>query len=354
MLAQVTSGSLAEEFYYSLRPFMPVGVRKHLQQIRLRGWERIPFPKWPVDTTVDELMRQTLKVLLQASGVERLPFIWFWPGRAPSCTMLTHDAEGKAGLEFCGSLMDLDDRFGMKAAFQLIPEGPHDAWQFAGEIRRRGCEVNLHDLNHDGRLYRDKPEFLERARRINEYARRFGCDGFRSAGMYRQQSWYSAFEFSYDMSVPSAAQLEPQRGGSCTVMPYFVGNLLELPLTTTQDYSLFFILGDYSTTLWREQIATILEQNGLVSVITHPDYLIGARERAVYIELLGYLAHLRDDGQTWVALPGEINRWWRDRQGMSLVPAGSSWRIEGPGSERASVAYATLDGDRVLYTVDRA
>ena len=47
MLAHVTSGSLAEEFYYSLRPFMPVGVRKHLQRIRLRGWERIPFPGNP-------------------------------------------------------------------------------------------------------------------------------------------------------------------------------------------------------------------------------------------------------------------------------------------------------------------
>ena len=82
------------------------------------------------------------------------------------------------------------------------------------------------------------------------------------------------------MSVPNGAHLEPQRGGCCTVMPYFVGKILELPLTTAQDYSLFFILGDYSTSLWRQQIATILEQNGLVSVIAHPDYLVGERERA--------------------------------------------------------------------------
>ena len=67
--------------------------------------------------------------------------------------------------------------------------------------------------------------------------------------MYREQEWFDAFEFSYDMSVPNAAHLEPQRGGCCTVMPYFVGDLLELPLTTTQDYSLFHILGDYSISL---------------------------------------------------------------------------------------------------------
>ena len=65
--------------------------------------------------------------------------------------------------------------------------------------------------------------------------------------MYREQGWFDAFEFSYDMSVPNAAHLEPQRGGCCTVMPYFVGDILELPLTTAQDYTLFHILNDYST-----------------------------------------------------------------------------------------------------------
>ena len=93
--------------------------------------------------------------------------------------------------------------------------------------------------------------------------------------MYREQAWFDAFEFQYDMSVPNAAHLEPQRGGCCTVMPYFVGDILELPLTTTQDYTLFHILNDYSTTLWQEQIRLITGRHGLVSVITHPDYLVG-------------------------------------------------------------------------------
>jgi len=137
------------------------------------------------------------------------------------------------------------------------------------------------------------------------------------------------------------------------VMPYFVGKILELPLTTAEDYTLFFVLGDYSTSLWRQQIATILEQNGLVSVIAHPDYLVGERECTVYVDLLGHIAKLRDEGQTWVALPGQINQWWRQRREMTLVPDGSSWRVHGPGSDRARVGYASLDGDRVVYTVQR-
>ena len=344
----------AEWVYYLLRPKLPVGIRKHLQQARLRGWDQISFPRWPVDATVDEMFQRTMAAVLRTSCVERLPFVWFWPEGMPTCTMLTHDVEGRAGLEFVDTLMHLDDQFGIKASYQLIPEGSARVDRYVSLIRERGCEVNLHDFNHDGQLFRDKAIFLKRAQLINDYARQFGCEGFRSGAMYREQSWYSAFEFKFDMSVPNVAHLEPQRGGCCTVMPYFVGDILELPLTTAQDYSLFFILGDYSTALWREQIAAIRARNGLVSVIAHPDYLVGASERRVYTELLECLASLRDDRQTWLAKPGEINQWWRARRQMTLIPSGKTWRVEGPDSHRARVAYATLDGDRVVYSFDHA
>ena len=58
---------------------------------------------------------------------------------------------------------------------------------------------------------------------------------------------------------------------------------------------------------------------------------------------------LRAERQVWTALPAEIDQWWRNRRGMRLVPDGDSWRIEGAGSERARVAYARLEGERVVY-----
>jgi hypothetical protein len=134
-------------------------------------------------------------------------------------------------------------------------------------------------------------------------------------------------------------------------MPYFVGKVLELPLTTTQDYSLFHIIGEYSIALWKHQIDLIRAMNGFVSFITHPDYLIEKRARAVYVDLLAHLRDLRERGQAWVTVPGEVDRWWRNRRLMSLVPDGRSWRIEGPDSHRARVAFATLEGDRVIYTL---
>jgi hypothetical protein len=53
-------------------------------------------------------------------------------------------------------------------------------------------------------------------------------------------------------------------------------------------------------------------------------------------------------------LPSEVNLWWRNRSQMKLVRAGAGWRIEGPDKERARIAYATRQGDSVVYTVDGA
>jgi hypothetical protein len=353
-LERITSGNLSRNLYYGLRPALPVWVRRHLQKVRLSGWQRIPFPSWPVDVTVERLMKAAMAVVMKDSGVRDIPFIWFWPDGAPTAAMVTHDVEYRAGWDLSGQVMDVDDEFGITSAFQLIPEMPRAAPdQLFAEIRGRGFEVNLHDLTHDGHLFRDRRHFERCAARINEHARRLGCEGFRSGAMYRKQQWYHLLEFSYDMSVPNVAHLEPQRGGCCTVMPYFVGDLLELPLTTLQDYSLFHILDDYSTALWKEQIKLIMDHHGLVTVLAHPDYLAEPRALVVYRELLAHLDALRAGGQLWIAPPAEINRWWRSRSMMRLLPDGAGWRIEGPDSDRARLAFAKCEGDSVVFELSQ-
>lgn len=59
------------------------------------------------------------------------------------------------------------------------------------------------------------------------YRRQFGAQGFRSGASYRNLKWLDELGFRYDMSVPNVAHLNPQRGGCCTVMPYFIGDTLE-------------------------------------------------------------------------------------------------------------------------------
>jgi hypothetical protein len=221
------------------------------------------------------------------------------------------------------------------------------------EIRRRGFEVNVHDWNHDGHLFSDREVFLARAAKINEFAARYGIGGFRSGALYRNVEWYDDFAFAYDMSVPNVGHLDPQPGGCCTVMPYFIGEILELPVTMIQDYSLWHVLEDYSLDIWKRQLSLILEGYGMASFIVHPDYVTEERSRSTYTALLKYLSDLRSEQNVWIALPGEVNRWWRDRSQMKLVQNGSAWQIEGPGRNRACVAYAVLDGERLAYRLEQ-
>jgi hypothetical protein len=341
--------------YYMLRPFLPVPIRKNLQKILLRNWDKLPFPNWPLDRTVDKLFERSMLLALQSRGIRRIPFIWFWPDGASSCAVMTHDVETTAGRDFCSSLMDLDDSFGIKSSFQVVPERRYDVpSSYLDEIRGRGFEINVQDLNHDGRLFRDKTEFLARVRRINAYGREWGARGFRAAILYRRQEWFDSLDFSYDMSVPNVAHLDPQRGGCCTVMPYFVGKILELPVTTTQDYSLFHILNDYSIDLWKRQIDLISETHGLISFIVHPDYILSSRPRQAYETLLAHLARLRGERNIWMTTPGEVDQWWRLRAQIQLVPDGDHWRIEGVGKERASIAYASAEDGRLVVSLQEA
>ena len=346
----VFSSGLATSLYYMARPLLGVGVRRHIQKLRLAGWRSIAFPHWPVDRTVEQIHETLLRLCVRANKGERVPFIWFWPDGLPSCVAVTHDVEAVKGRDFCPALMDVDESFGIKSSFQLVPERRYAlSPTFIDNIRARGFEVNVHDLNHDGQLFANEIQFFHRARRINQYGRAFKAHGFRSGALYRNLAWYRALHFCYDMSVPNTARLDPQRGGCCTVMPYFIGKILELPVTTTQDYSLFFILNEFSIDHWKRQIAQIREKYGLATFIIHPDYILEPRTRDTYKSLLAYLADLRLKRETWIALPGEVNHWWRLRNQMKLVRKGSKWTIEGRGNERAQVAYATLEHGRLAY-----
>ncbi len=336
--------------YYATRELLPLAVRRQFQRLYLRGWRELIFPSWPVDFTVDTLHEQLLRLAMKAMGIQRVPFIWFWPDGAASCLVMTHDVETSVGIGFTSGLMDMDDSHGIKSSFQIIPGGRYKIPDgYFEEIRKRGFELNVHDLKHDGSLFQDHAQFLRQAAKINEYVHTFQSLGFRAGAMYRNQDWFEKLDVSYDMSVPNAAHLEPQRGGCCTVMPYRIGKLLELPLTMTQDYSLLHMLGDYSIDLWKRECEQILRRNGLISFIVHPDYVVEQRARKVYLELLGYLSHLCANKTLWTALPGDVNRWWRNRSQMELVRDGDRWRIEGPDKDRARIAYATADGDRVVY-----
>lgn len=347
-----TSALLASEgvrrVYYQMRSALPTPLRHTVQRLALRDWSELPFPRWPVDTSVEEIFERQLLMAMRTRELKRVPFIWYWPDGASSAAMMTHDVEAPAGLAFVPGLMDVDDEYGIKASYQIVPEQRYTVpMDMLETIRVRQCEVNVHGLDHDGNLFRDRQTFLRKCKRINKYIQEFQAEGFRSASMYRNVDWYQELHVSYDMSLPNVAHLEPQRGGCCTVFPYFIGKILEIPLTTVQDYSLFHILRDYSIDLWKKQIERIMEKHGLISFIAHPDYLLRRKPLEIYKALLAYLAELRRHKKVWITRPGDVNRWWRQRSAMQLTFENGKWRIQGEGRERARVAVAHNQNGRI-------
>ena len=352
--AKTANAVLGTEFfrrlYYLLRPFTSLSIRKRLQRFHARTWKNQSFPTWPVDTTVEEISQRLFLMSMGAKGMNRVPFVWFWPNGANGCVTMTHDVETRAGRDRCVDLMDVDDAFGIKAAFGLVPEERYTVnASLLDKIAERDFEVMVQDLNHDGRLFDKREEFERRAKIINRYGREYGAAGFRAAVLYRKPEWFDALEFAFDMSVPNVAHLDPQRGGCCTVMPYFIGNVLELPVTTIQDYTLFHILNEPSIDLWKMQIDLVLRKNGFLSFIVHPDYVMEENALPIYEGLLAYLRELAGRVPIWCALPREVDSWWRARSKMSVVKEGNSWRIHGDDTGRAVLAYASNVDGKLRY-----
>ena len=67
--------------YYLLRPFLSFSMRSYVKGLHMHGWANLPFPRWPVDCSVDGLMEQLLLLSVRASESGRIPFYLVLAGR---------------------------------------------------------------------------------------------------------------------------------------------------------------------------------------------------------------------------------------------------------------------------------
>ena len=104
--------SISRRVYYAVRPLFPVAFRRGLQRIALRDWAKIPFPTWPIDTTVEDIIIRLWTLVLEKSGEEEIPFIWYWPKGFRSCGIMTHDVETARGQEFCHTILAVEREYG--------------------------------------------------------------------------------------------------------------------------------------------------------------------------------------------------------------------------------------------------
>jgi peptidoglycan/xylan/chitin deacetylase (PgdA/CDA1 family) len=332
--------------YYATKPFVPSGLRLAARRLYARRQATRSFPAWPIEPARVDQLHDRIRGQLLATGSEELSFINFWPDRKRFALILTHDVEGPRGIEAIRPVLEVERRHGMVSSWNFVAgDYPIPPGLFA-DLRAAGCEIGLHSVSHDGSLFRSRADFERQLPAIERYMSEWGAVGFRSPATHRNADWMPELGCLYDSSFPDTDPFEPQPGGCCSIWPYFLDELVELPITMTQDHTLFEILRESTIGLWVKKSDWLIEQHGLVNVLVHPDYMLSAERLELYDELLTRLGS-RPDG--WHALPREVAEWWRIR--ASLERGTNISEDTGELAERASIARARMDGDRIALEV---
>jgi hypothetical protein len=214
-------------------------------------------------------------------------------------------------------------------------------------VTAAGGEIGLHGIHHDGMLFRSRSTFEANVREMARYFAEWGAVGFRSPATHRNAEWMNELRCLYDSSFPDTDPFEPQPGGCCSILPFFFGDVVELPITLLMDHTMFEILRRPGIEVWTDKAAWLIGQRGLVNLITHPDYLAKDDHLERYDAFLAWLV-----GQPcgWLALPREVAEWWtvRSRLDCDFDEYGEPV-VTGLGAEDAGIVWARLSGEDVVF-----
>ncbi len=314
---------LRNKLYYRIKPLIPWSMRVGIRRLfALRKRARVS-DTWPI-----------------MPGSERPPKDWpGWPEGKKFALVLTHDVESRVGVAKCRQLMELERQLGFKSSFSFIPQGEYTISRILrNELTRNGFEIGVHDLEHDGKLFRSHAEFVEKAPRINQFLKDWNAVGFRSGFMLHNLEWLHNLDVQYDASTFDTDPFEPQPDGVGTIFPFWVPRpngkgkpgitnyrslltsqngaspgYVELPYTLPQDSTLFLLFRERTPNIWLEKLDWVARNGGMALVNVHPDYVRfdgdtpSARTfpAEFYADLLEY-ALKRYGDSFWHPLPKEM------------------------------------------------
>ncbi|MHC4205521.1 MAG: polysaccharide deacetylase family protein [Planctomycetota bacterium] len=308
---------MPHKIYYTLKPYLPKAM---LLQYR-RFWARFVRARYRHDWPI-----------CQAAGTA--PPDWpGWPGEKKFALVLTHDVDTHKGVRWCREMLELERGLGFRSGVFFVAERypiPDDLRDY---IVSNDCEVGVHGLKHDGRLYSSDAEFQERAIRIRQYLKQWKAVGFRSPAMHHRLDLLGTLGTEYDCSTFDVDPFEPQPDGMNTIFPFWVSGTgdhsgyVELPYTIPQDFTVFILLRQRGIDLWKRKLDWIAERGGMALIITHPDYMDfegGRRSGSTvypsqyYANFLEYIRK-RYAGQYWHVLPRDIASFWKQTREKSAA-----------------------------------
>ena len=292
--------------YYLLKPIIPWHVRMSIRRMMANRLRRRHVDCWPIQ-----------------KSAAKAPQNWpGWPDGKQFAFVLTHDVEGTRGLQRCKKLAELDKALGFRSSFNFVPEGeyrlPADLHTY---LNQEGFEVGVHDLHHDGSLYRSLRGFKGQAQIINQYLKSWGAVGFRSGFMFHNLEWLKDLSVLYDASTFDVDPFEPQPDGVNTIFPFWVPSggpadgYVELPYTLPQDSTLFLLFKERTIAVWTKKLDWVAEHGGMALLNVHPDY-INFKGRETSSEFSAelyesFLKHVMNRYQSscWFALPRDVAKY---------------------------------------------
>lgn len=299
------------DFFYDVKPFFPRKLQLFFRRKLIRNRLRHCADRWPIDPVA-----------------AKVPADWKgWPDNKKFAVVLTHDVDTKKGYDNCTSLMKLDQDMGFRAAFNFVPERDYSlSPRMRQQLEKNGFEIGVHDLKHNGKLFKSADQFTRGAEKINSYLKEWNCKGFRAGAMHCNLDWIHQLHIEYDASTFDTDPFEPRPESRRTIFPIWVepnalGNgFVELPYTLPQDFTLFVMMQERNITIWKKKLDWIVEQGGMALILTHPDYMsfgegVGPEEYPAqfYQELLNYIK-CKYDGMYWHALPRDVSRFLTEKR----------------------------------------
>ncbi len=293
---------IIKKVYYLFRPFIPLRVRWFLQRQAARRIDgNRSSPTWPIPDAP------------HTGSIDR------WPNDTDFAFIITHDVETQFGLQMIKTVCDVEKALDLKSAWNIVPNLYEIDNRVMEYLSSNGMEIGVHDWNHDGKLFSNRQIFLARVEKINQKFDEWNAAGFRAGMAYHNDDWMDDLKCSYDSSYYDTDPYQPMGGGCRYIHPFMLSRSLILPYTMPQDHVLFiqkasislplegnlqkdypnepfhWILDQYykarnsgekigkrlsggrirlsGIDIWKLKAKWLVENRGMVLLITHPDYL---------------------------------------------------------------------------------
>ena len=315
--------SIKQKAYYNIiRPVLPIIMRQRLQESvnkKIRFNENFIWEDFVNNFTDTAPNKQESRNGNQKGSIaaEKIPDInkyadkWAglkYKGENDCAVVLTHDVEEQHGFNFIPDLLEMENGFGLRSSWNIVPYKYKIDEKILRVIRESGHEIGIHGYNHDGKLFYSEKLFNERVPYINEALNKYGAVGFRSPQVHRNLAWLQKLNILYDASCFDYDPFQPFPGGTGSIWPFISGKFVELPYTLPQDHTMFYVLKQKNISIWRNKIDWIAKKKGVILIITHPDYLREKQHLELYKELLIYL---KNNKKAWFCTPREMAEWWK-------------------------------------------